>query len=51
MQARESPRGGWLATALDVRTAIWIGVAGGLLAPMILALLPIRTLQRMLVPR
>ncbi len=41
---------GGLATALDVRTAIWIGVLGGLFAPMILALSPIRTLQRMPVP-
>ncbi len=41
---------GWLATALDVRTAIWIGVLGGLLAPMILALSPIRSLRRMPVP-
>ena len=38
---------GWLATQLDIRATIWTGVIGGLLAPLIIALSPIRTLRRM----
>lgn len=38
---------GWLATEIGVREAVWIGVIGALLAPLILAASPIRTLRRM----
>jgi hypothetical protein len=41
---------GWLATQIDVRATIWIGVIGGLLAPLIIVLSPIRTLRQMPAP-
>jgi predicted MFS family arabinose efflux permease len=41
---------GWLATQIDVRATIWIGVIGGLLAPLIVTLSPVRTLRKMPAP-
>lgn len=38
---------GWLATVIGVRETVWIGVIGALIAPLILALSPIRSLRRM----
>ncbi len=38
---------GWLATAIGVREAVWVGVIGGLTAPLILALSPVARLKRM----
>jgi predicted MFS family arabinose efflux permease len=38
---------GWLAAQVDVRTAVWIGVIGGLLSPLVVALSPIPKLQTM----
>ena len=38
---------GPIATALGVRTAVWIGVSIGLIAPLFLLISPIRTLHRM----
>ena len=38
---------GWLASAIGVREAVWVGVIGGLVAPVILAQSPVARLRRM----
>ena len=38
---------GWLASAIGVREAVWVGVLGGLAAPLILVLSPVARLRHM----